>query len=106
MAHTPAPWKVSSEKHADEYACVITGGEHNGIIAKAELSPYHDIDRAEANAKLISAAPELLEALEEIKSLYMISAISEYRKPFQSAWNKVESAIAKAKLELNSEFNP
>lgn len=66
MKHTKGPWKVSSNEPSNEYACVILEGEYNGIIAKAELSVYHDTETAEANAKLIASAPELLEENERL----------------------------------------
>jgi hypothetical protein len=64
--HTQAPWKRGSEIKGDEYSLNILGGEHNGIIAKANISVYLDDEQAEANAKLIAAAPELLEALTKL----------------------------------------
>lgn len=53
--HTPGPWCVESGAH---YRAVRTGGE---VIANMrEIGGCFN----EANARLISAAPELLEALE------------------------------------------
>lgn len=68
-AHTPGPWRLSN----------INDGGHLG--AEVEIDSDHHIGlatvvwrmenegrstRLEANARLIAAAPELLEALEEI----------------------------------------
>lgn len=60
---SPGPWYISGKSRRDEYKTVITGGQYNGIIAEAKSNVYTDIDTAEANAKLIAAAPDLLEAL-------------------------------------------
>lgn len=49
---------------------------------------------AEANAKLISAAPELLEALMEIKRLY--GDRTDYIGEYKIAWENVNNAINKA----------
>ncbi len=54
--HTPGPWKVSSDHY---HIC-------KGATAVAAVfgTTGHDAARSEANARLIAAAPELLEALE------------------------------------------
>jgi hypothetical protein len=57
--HTPAPWEYSTVKLADWYTrighCVNIGEEDKIRLYGKE---------AEANARLIASAPELLEALE------------------------------------------
>ena len=64
MTHTPGPWKiVRAVISAEDYAIVA-----GGIIAEV----FHRIDDetfadAEANARLIAAAPVMLEALEATK---------------------------------------
>lgn len=63
--HTPGPWKVASTIEGDEYSLNVLGGRYNGLLAQSKLSVHFDSEEAEANAKLISAAPELLEALEK-----------------------------------------
>jgi hypothetical protein len=55
--HTPGPWRVKSERWV-----VATRGEHEGEILIAptywmEVAP----DEAAANARLIAAAPDLLD---------------------------------------------
>lgn len=59
--HTPGPWKVSQNvtRH------VI--GPEGGVVACAELTWTNEI--TEANARLIAAAPELLEALISLERL-------------------------------------
>lgn len=96
--HTLGPWKVSSTNKGDEYSTVILGGEYNGIIARAELSPYWDNDQAEANARLIASAPELLEALKKyVDSMlpdYFIDKWFEAHKEDQQANRVLVNAIA------------
>ena len=64
---TPGPWRVS-EKHGD----LIDIRYNNNGIGAISLNLAHVVARqswlkeAEANAKLIAAAPELLEALQFI----------------------------------------
>ncbi len=55
-AHTPAPWNV--ERPYGEPG-VYVGGPDTSLVAKV----WHD---NEANARLIAAAPNLLESLESV----------------------------------------
>lgn len=62
--HTPAPWTVNPKAKTNI---------RHGNLTIANCSSTHDGSRAEeeiANAKLIAAAPELLEALEELMKVY------------------------------------
>lgn len=54
--HTPGPWRVSGKQS-------IRAGEQR-YVAKATW------DNGEANAHLIAAAPDLLEALQGLAALY------------------------------------
>ena len=77
IKHTPGPWKT------DQFGDIETEG---GIaIATTELLTVRDM----ANARLISAAPELLEALYDVDA----TATDAY-DPVMLA--KVQAAIAKA----------
>jgi len=60
MKHTPGPWETSSNASGELDICCPDAGD---MIA--DLS---GCDNADANARLIAAAPELLEALRIIKS--------------------------------------
>lgn len=64
IGHTPAPWVV------DIYGDVQANGED---VARIATSDGH----ATADARLISAAPELLEALKEI-IMHVVSATLEH----------------------------
>lgn len=75
--HTPGPWHVSGKATINHPV--------RGWIAS--VSP---VDRA-ANARLIAAAPELLEALERV---------SRWQgKLSYDDWEQVDAAIAKARGE-------
>lgn len=56
--HTPGPWKVS--RRANRFICTELGE----VLAMCDSS--QSVDRNKANARLIAAAPELLEALIEL----------------------------------------
>ena len=58
--HTPGPWTVSETRHS--YDTVIRGPK-NEPIALALIAGYTK-QEGQSNARLIAAAPELLEALQ------------------------------------------
>ena len=57
--HTPGPWRSG---HYGEYGFRIDTGPDTNYVA--HVSPRLDDPETEANARLIAAAPDLLEALE------------------------------------------
>ena len=65
--YTPAPWKFSHREGADgQYRTEVFSEEHGGI-ATCDWTPKHcgnGVTKTyrEANARLIAAAPDLLEA--------------------------------------------
>ena len=84
--HTPAPWRFDQEEMK------IKGiDDVNFYTVIANVSPKMDYSRGMttqcANAKLIAAAPELLEALQEVVK------ISDRK---HDAWDKAKAAIKKA----------
>lgn len=59
--HTPGPWLI-----VDRTVYALTDdGKRNRFYAAVQ-DPFTSFDELEANARLISAAPELLEALEGV----------------------------------------
>lgn len=61
MKHTPGPWRVSVEKYPEPRKVKVGTGE-DGWWGVA--SAFGDTqEEAEANARLIAAAPDMLEAL-------------------------------------------
>ena len=82
MKHTPAPWYFSNEgvlrvraKDDDEVVCSYAG--------------YENCEREYANARLIAAAPELLEALQD--ALHAYDKHGEHPE-----WDFARAAISKA----------
>ena len=66
--HTPGPWYVSKRRVTGNHTVVTNTHRYIAIISdhpKRELS--HEMS---FNAKLIAAAPELLEALQEVREWY------------------------------------
>lgn len=116
QTHTPGPWYVSDFDHdaldvvaswSDKVKSATASGygDYRGIIV---CNLHHQNDnpcvskaQAEANARLIAAAPELLEALEGIVNFYRPASHDERMKRQRPDENcticKAESAIAKAR---------
>lgn len=85
--HTPGPWITGHNVYGHSRLAVMN--PRNVIIA--EVTDWPNEDTTEANALLIAAAPELLEALEDIVA----------RNEIQHWFNldKARAAIAKARDE-------
>lgn len=97
--HTPAPWIAKEDdEHHSSYAHII--GDKGEYIARVPLYS-HELDKhrpeQEANARLIAAAPELLDALQV--------AVKHMNDPYPAGDDlshvlaRAEAAIAKANGE-------
>jgi hypothetical protein len=85
--HTPGPWKF----HKQARTIAIFTASNADTVASVPISQIVDNTRREADARLIAAAPELLEALKA--ALYLGDFRSEAA---QLAWAKALDVIAKA----------
>jgi hypothetical protein len=65
--HTPGPWGV--EKY--EPSCLTMGGQALGHVAPDTASS----EEREVNARLIAAAPELLEALKSLLAHHRVQSL-------------------------------
>ena len=62
MKHTPGPWQaVKWDDNADDVVGWSVVDSEGAMLPESEMTG--DIEEAEANARLIAAAPDLLEAL-------------------------------------------
>jgi hypothetical protein len=85
--HTPGPWKVRASPHGKRYACVQIGRDE--AYTTLELEP--------ADARLIAAAPELLEALKAIRDHTFVDAEGpELRAQNELNYRRAVEAIARA----------
>lgn len=67
--HTPGPWKIAT--HLNEPCTIyvqLADGEEPGICTTdgSDFTPVDSEEEQEANARLLAAAPELLDALEAL----------------------------------------
>lgn len=88
--HTPGPWIVQG----DTYVTV-----NSLIIAHCKQAGNTTLEEAQANARLIAAAPELLEALEDLIGYaeHRFGDNDYYKN--HGCMNKARAAIAKARGE-------
>jgi hypothetical protein len=87
VKHTPGPWHLDKE-HDGEYTMIgepiaIVGGEETGESVRftvgrtCDYGP-HGNDQTEANARLIAAAPELLEACRMLRLQFSDDGTARY----------------------------
>lgn len=93
--HTPGPWALASSGancftvHADDSASIVAYTMPRFKVSKGHAEPTSPSEEDWANARLIAAAPELLEALEAI--------VAESDKLPEHQFQLAVAAIAKAK---------
>jgi len=99
MSHTPGPWTI--DPNEDYPLAVIRVDEDNDGIGVCEIGTEYQPTRADAtpeqfaNARLIAAAPEMLEALERVSNAFQRGRYPE----LQGVACDVFEAIRKAKGE-------
>lgn len=89
--HSPGPWRRSPN--------VINGiiDRYERRVAEVFFKPSETQEKA--NRDLVSAAPELLEALEMVRDAYLDCKKDGIPTPLGPAWTKIVESIAKAKGE-------
>jgi hypothetical protein len=93
--HTPGPWEVVPEDRAESRW--IIGDEEGGSIASCEpAGPWITSAQADANARLIAAAPDLLAVLRDM--LLWADTPQQEASPswIIGACERARAAIAKA----------
>ena len=104
--HTPGPWKLKLGKGV-EYDYIINGGAH--LVACFAHYKHFTKKETKANARLIAAAPDLLEALKllmaseplisaatDVELEYGLDDEDELVRTQENAWLVARAAIAKA----------
>ena len=117
MKHTPGPWKASANGQifggkynsttvADTGWCFWTNRLHE--LMQEETTPddtqeflRKNIRTSQANAKLIAAAPDLLETLEHIEKLYQNTDTIINKKNFRDFAVTVHAMAQKAISKAN-----
>lgn len=106
MSHTPGPWIADGKiVHAENgSALYIAECQNVGVGERWSGSDYASEPHAEANARLIAAAPDLLEALIEERRIRLLGQQpyvhwESLRDARRDCYAKTDAAIAKAKGE-------
>lgn len=87
---TKGNWYIENEKH---FILILAEGENQitDITVPKDLNDLNAREESEANAKLIAAAPDLLEALQKIKTMCDGNITNE-----NNIWHIANKAIEKA----------
>ena len=88
LRHTPGPWKVSKNGNDIEMA----NSDNAGIATLYAISELQD----KANAKLIAASPEMLEALKAMTEHY----VDLVNSSDAGSWNPEEEDVVKKAREV------
>ena len=92
MTHTPGPWKLNAGRSFE----TVNGTFHISYGSDKYGNPnFRDFCELDSNARLISAAPELLASLEAMVDRWEPDTIGTDRRMWESAC----AAIARAKGE-------
>ena len=100
MKHTKGPWKariIPSDSYDYRNSYWVDQTDGRGIrLSKpiADIRRYDDIE-SQANAKLIAAAPDLLEACQFVRQAYLDNN-KDGLADFSECMTRIKSAIHKA----------
>jgi hypothetical protein len=93
LKHTPGPWETKPTLLCDAVR-IFSGDIYLAAVTNSDFT----LKQNQANANLIAAAPDLLEALERVQRKFYPANQREQNRDF--TWHIVNKAIAKAKGEL------
>jgi len=89
--HTPGPWKCSQHLGHPAWSVHMDAGDRGRGSTIVDGVAGIDLEQRLANARLIAAAPDLLEALQ-----YMLEVCPAIDKQGEEAHQLANAAIAKA----------
>ena len=102
MGHTPGPWEWLEDKFNGGYSGLVAPRTGEEVLFPNHRNEGDDGDAwfedfpNEANAHLIAAAPQLLEALETAMS-YLESFKNEWQEGEDLLYTTMQAALKKAK---------
>lgn len=91
--HTPGPWHIRKIERSGIVGFTVDTKDSEIEICEIYPKPQSQVAVKQANARLISAAPDLLVALENLLSA------RPYEESMVPAINEARAAIAKARGE-------
>lgn len=93
--HTPGPWGVNGDAIFDSCGQRI-GTAFEPFWRRGNEAPQRPLDVRNANARLIAAAPELLQCLRDLTGGLWIERAAEENWQISRMLNDARAAIAKA----------
>jgi hypothetical protein len=98
--HTPGPWELDEIDPSGLMKPIfVESGDATICAMAAFLEPNSHVDPKEAmaNAQLIAAAPDLLQAAREaMRTLRVVGDYHGWSEPVEREYNSLKKAIAKA----------
>lgn len=98
-SHTPGPWKIADDNDNRPTGCICSAVCDTQIIAAGRVNGY-TIAEGMANARLIAAAPELLDACEKAGSVsegfITTATVNQLRTQLRIVQQAAKAAITKA----------
>lgn len=95
VQHTPGPWVCYADLPSTEPNWhIVTNASRMRVLANVHIEPGNKVD--EANARLITAAPDLLGALKQITTNYVAALNASGADVDQKSVVKARAAIEKA----------
>lgn len=80
--HTPGPWKMQPSQHDERHYAIHAASAMRWVA-------HVSVENNEANARLIAAAPELLEALQDAADqLFRLALADAHRWPGDASGTK------------------
>lgn len=95
--HTPGPWVIENG-YDGEGQCIVSTDTEYGDCVCITKSLDQDFEGNEANARLIAAAPEMLEALETL-SRQLVRLGTGVQAHLQDELKRAQAALSKARGE-------
>jgi len=96
-AHTPGPWSIGNDLDVPCGYDFIPIGAHDNAVAWVEARTDEiDRGRGQANARLITAAPELLDALDYLVGCHELQPDAELEEDTELAIACALEVLAKA----------
>ncbi len=90
--HTPGPWGcIDTSYHAYDYRLTKPDGSPLPLSIEG-----NDHSEQRANARLIAAAPDLLEALKQCEVMFRVFSTADLRKILPGTYKDILVVLAKA----------
>jgi hypothetical protein len=93
---TPGPWLSNYSPYTAQDGAEIPAFEIHGTEKVCDTNEDRPVEEQEANARLIAAAPDMLEALEFVRMMLADIEAAKRKGYYQKTPSVVATAIAKA----------